>query len=197
MERLPDRISTPRLLLRLWRPEDVPALRAAIEASLEHLRPWMAWIRHEPLSDDQRIELINSGNEVWESGGDASYGVFRDGAVVGACGLHRRQGPDALHLGYWIHADHLRNGYAVELAGALTSAAFGVDGIERVEIHHDKANVRSGAVPRSLGFAPGPEERDQVEAPGELGVDCTWSISRLAWITRQPPMPRSVGDEAE
>ncbi len=86
-----------------------------------------------------------------------------------------------MEIGYWIHARHVRTGYATELVRGLTSAAFDVDGIERVEIHHDKANVRSSAVPRSLGFAPGPEAPDDVRAPGEVGIDCTWSISRADW----------------
>ena len=88
VDQLPSQVVTPRLLLRLWRPEDVPGLGAAIEASIEHLRPWMAWIRHEPLSDDERTQLINSGNEEWRNGGEANYGVFHDGVVVGGCGLH-------------------------------------------------------------------------------------------------------------
>ena len=36
--------------------------------------------------------------------------------------------------------------------GALTDAAFALDGIERVEIHCDEANLRSAAVPRRLGY---------------------------------------------
>ena len=53
-----------------------------------------------------------------------------------------------LEIGYWVHVDHLQKGYATEMARILTSAAFTVPGIERVEIHHDKANTRSGAIPR-------------------------------------------------
>ena len=61
-----------------------------------------------------------------------------------------------------------RQGYAVETAHALTAAAFDVPEVERVEIHHDEANVRSCAVPRSLGFTPGPERPDGISSPGRL-----------------------------
>jgi ribosomal-protein-serine acetyltransferase len=178
---LPSEIVTPRLLLRLWRPDDAAALGAAIKASYEHLRPWLSWIRFEPLSDEDRVRLINSGRADWQNGGDANYGAVRDGVIVGGCGLHHRQGPGVLDLGYWIHVDHTGQGYAVEMARALTAAAFDMHGIERVEIHHDKANVASRAVPRSLGFTAGPEQPDGVESPGESGIDCSWSISRTAW----------------
>jgi len=193
VDRLPSEIVTPRLSIRLWQPADVPALRVAIEGSSDHLRPWLAWVRFEPLSDENRIGLIESGLEAWRNGGDASYGVFHDGVVVGACGLHHRQGPDIVDLGYWIHADHIGQGYAVEMAGALTAAAFDVPGTEYVEIHHDKANVRSRAVPRSLGFVPGPETPDGVHSPAEAGVDCSWSISRTEWERRETP-PDTAGD---
>ncbi len=194
MDRLPDEIATPRLVLRRWRIEDVPALGAAILASLDHLRPWMAWASLEPLSDDDRVELIGSWDRQWADSGDAVYGVFRAGAVVGGCGLHRRRGPDTLEIGYWVHAGHLRQGYASELAAGLTTAAFAIDGIDRVEIHHDKANEASGGVPRSLGFTRGAEEPDEVEAPSEVGIDCTWSMGRDDWAAGQSGAVSSGGD---
>ncbi|MDC3402521.1 GNAT family N-acetyltransferase [bacterium] len=184
MRRLPDEIVTERLRLRLWCSEDVPALRTAIEASLDHLRPWLAWVPFEPVSDEDRARFILASNEDWEQGGDAAFGVFRDGVVIGGCGLHHRWGPTTLDLGYWIHVAHIGQGYAQELARGLTEAAFGVEGIDRVEIHHDKANERSRAVPLGLGFVRGLEQPDDVGAPAEMGIDCTWSISRSEWIAR-------------
>lgn len=185
VSRLPSEIVTPRLLLRLWRPDDVTALSDAIGASIEHLRPWLAWTRFEPLSDADRVDLINSGRADWEQGGDANYGAFRNDVVIGGCGLHHRQGRGTLDLGYWVHVDHVGRGYSVEMARGLTSAAFSIPGVEHVEIHHDKANTRSRAVPRSLGFVAGPERSDGVHAGGEAGIDCSWRISRSEWEARE------------
>ena len=56
-----------------------------------------------------------------------------------------------------------------------------MSGIERVEIHHDKANTASGAVPRRLGFRFAGERPDGAQAPAELGIDCTWAVSRADW----------------
>ena len=182
MSPLPDEVRTPRLLLRRWRVDDAPVLNAAVAESLEHLRPWMAWIAVEPMSLEDRRQLIGGWDDDRDDG-DAVYGVFADGEVVGGCGLHRRRGPGVLEIGYWIHVDHLRRGYATELARGLTTAAFTVEGVERVEIHHDKANEWSGAVPRALGFERGPEVPDEIAAPAEVGIDCTWSVDRSAWST--------------
>jgi RimJ/RimL family protein N-acetyltransferase len=63
----------------------------------------------------------------------------------------------------------------------LIDAAFSVPGIDRVEIHHDKANQASAGVPRKLGFRWLGEESDEPEAPAEVGIECRWRMDRDAW----------------
>ena len=70
------------------------------------------------------------------------------------------------------------------MSEALTHLGFGVDEIERVEIHHDKANVASAGVPRGLGFELVTESPDEISAPGEIGIDCAWVVTRDAWARR-------------
>jgi ribosomal-protein-serine acetyltransferase len=64
---------------------------------------------------------------------------------------------------------------------ALTDAAFTVPAIDVVEIHHDRANLRSAVIPRRLGFTFVGEQPDVVSAPGEAGIDCTWRTTRMTW----------------
>jgi ribosomal-protein-serine acetyltransferase len=176
VERLPETIDAEGLLLRRWRVEDAEALNRAVAESLEHLRPWMGWTAQEPLSMQKRRDLIVEWEREWEAGGDCTIGVFREGEVVGGCGLHRRRGPSTLELGYWTHVDFLRQGIATRVAAALGEAALAVPGIEQVEIHHDRANEASAAVPRRLGYEFAGETPDQPEAPAEIGIDCTWRL---------------------
>lgn len=182
---LPDELWGTRVTLRRWRPGDVAIVRAAIEASIEHLRPWMAWIAHEPMADEDRRGLIDRWDADWRAGGDAVFGVFLGDAVVGGCGLHRRRGPETLEVGYWIHADHVRQGFATEIARVLTDAALSVPGITRVEIHHDAANVASRGVPEALGYRFDGDTPTTPVAPGEVGIDVCWSITTENW--RQHP----------
>ena len=184
MPRLPELHATPRLLLRTWKEEDAGALSSAVSESLHHLRPWMPWAASEPLPLADRRRLIAEWDQAWQSGDEAVYGVFLDGAVIGGCGLHARRGPCVLEIGYWIHVDFLRRGYATELSAALTGLAFGLDDIERVELHHDRANVASRGVPVALGYELVTERPDPVTAPGEEGVDCTWVMTRGRWRER-------------
>lgn len=171
-------------MLRQWAEEDSAALGEAIEASAEHLTPWMAWMADEPKPPEVRAEMIRQWRADWDQGGDVVLGVFLDGAPIGGTGLHRRLGPRALEIGYWIHAHHTRHGYATELSAALTDAAFEIDGIDRVEIHHDKANVASAGVPRRLGFTKVEEIPSQPTAPAHVGVDVIWAVTREQWEKR-------------
>jgi RimJ/RimL family protein N-acetyltransferase len=97
--------------------------------------------------------------------------------------LHRRLGPGALEIGYWTHPKFLRRGIASAAARLLTDAAFALPAIEYVEIHHDKANLASRGVPERLGYEFIGERPDATAAPAELGVDCTWRMSRERWLT--------------
>lgn len=178
---LPDTIRTARLTLRLWTPDDAEALSAAVMTSIEHLRPWMPWVASEPITLAQRVALIEHWREEWERDGDLVIGAFLNGDVVGSSGLHRRRGPGVLEIGYWVHVDHIKQGIATEVADALTTASFTVAGIERVEIHHDKANAASAGVPRRLGYTLVDEKPDEITSPGEVGIDCRWQITRDEW----------------
>ncbi len=185
MEALPARIETERLVLRTWTSDDAEALAAAITDNIEHLRPWMPWIGSEPLALEDRRKLIAEWDAKWRAGEDTIYGVFHDGAVVGGTGLHRRIGPGALEIGYWIHVAYTRRGFATELSAALTDVAFSTADIDRVEIHHDKDNVASGGVPRVLGYSNVYDVPAKAEAPSESGVQCVWAVTRPEWEARR------------
>ena len=153
----------------------------------------MSWIEFEPLSDRDRIELIRRWEDDWKAGQEVVFGAFVGDQVVGGCGFHRRAGPKTLEIGYWVHVDHLRQGYATEMARILTSAAFTVPDIERVEIHHDKANTRSGAIPEALVYNFDGESQVKPHAPATIGLDVAWSMTENEW---QASSSRSLQDHA-
>lgn len=181
--RLPELVETERLQLRRWHVEDAPLLSAAVEASVDHLRPWMWWAADEPVTPRARRDVLTSMMRDWETGGDVTYAVLLGGEVIGSSGLHRRGGPEVLEIGYWIHVAHIGRGYATELAAGLTTAALTVAGVERVEIHHDRNNVRSEAIPKRLGFERVGEQDDGIRAPAEAGISCIWAVDRGDWAS--------------
>lgn len=174
---LPDApILTERLVLRPWDEGDVDAMGAAITASLDHLRPWMPWIADEPLDRAGRLDIIERFRKEREAGESLGLGIFLDdGTVVGGTGLHTRVGPGGLEIGYWVHVDHVGRGIATEAAGALTRLGLGLDGIDRIEIHHDVRNHASGRVPAKLGFTRIGEIEVEPTAPAESGIRVVWA----------------------
>ena len=149
---VPYRVVTDRLELRCWAPSDAPRLKAAIDANVEHLRGFMPWAYDEPTPVAEMAERLRGFRAAFDRDEDYIYGIWHDGEVAGGCGFHRRVGPGALEIGYWIRRERTRLGLATEMASALTRAAFEVCGAERVEIHVDPRNVASLGVPRRLGF---------------------------------------------
>jgi len=149
------RIVTPRLVVRCWDPRDAPLLKDAIDSSLDHLRPWMPWARHEPQTLAEKVELLREFRGQFDVGADSIYGIFDAGEerVLGGTGLHPRIGPGGLEIGYWIRADAAGNGLATESTAALTRVAFDVAGVERVEIRCSPENHASAAIPRKLGYS--------------------------------------------
>jgi RimJ/RimL family protein N-acetyltransferase len=50
-----------------------------------------------------------------------------------------------------------------------------------VEIRHDQGNLASAAVPATLGYEHVETCRDTTEAPGEIGIEWRWRMSRAGW----------------
>jgi RimJ/RimL family protein N-acetyltransferase len=163
--------------LRRWRASEDTArtLAQAVTESLPELRPWMPWATPGYGVAEAR-EYLASCEQNWESGQEWNYAILADGELAGGTGLMPRIGPGGLEIGYWVHSAYRRQGLATAASAALCRAAFGLPGIDRVEIHHDVRNVASGGIPRKLGFTevgtqPGPE-------PGV--TDLVWRLDRAA-----------------
>jgi RimJ/RimL family protein N-acetyltransferase len=166
----PYAIHTERLVLRCWEPADAPALKEAVDSSLDHLRPWMPWAAHEPQTVEEKVALLRRFRGSFDLDQDYVYGVFdlQEATVVGGTGLHTRIGDGALEIGYWIRASRIGEGLATELTAALTRVAFEVCAVDRVEIRVDPVNERSARVPRKLGFVEEATLRRRLE-PWEDG----------------------------
>ena len=161
------------VVLRRHGPADVDALHLAIEESRDHLRPFM------PFADQARVDtagFVELSASQWDEGTSFNYLITdaTDGDVLGGCGIHRRVGPDAAEIGYWLRATATGRGVVTASAAALTDAGLALDGVERMEIHCDEANVRSAAVARRLGYRLDRIQPDAITSPGELGRMMIW-----------------------
>jgi RimJ/RimL family protein N-acetyltransferase len=144
--------------LRRWRAADAAALHRVVNDSLDHLAAWLPWAAGG-YSEADAVEFLRSSHNEWRDGEAFNYAsVTADNEIVGSCGLMSRIGPDGLEIGYWIGKRYTGRGLATRAAALLTDEAFRI-GAVRVEIKHLPGNLRSGAVPRRLGFTSiGPDD---------------------------------------
>jgi RimJ/RimL family protein N-acetyltransferase len=179
----PRRIETENLVLRAWRASDAPLLRHAIDSSLDHLRAWMPWAMNEPASLEDTFARLAGYAAKFDAGEDFVYGIFNrdETSVLGGTGLHPRIAADGLEIGYWIRADQVRRGFAVEAARALTEAGLAVPDVVRIQIHCDPANVVSRRIPERLGYRLIEHRSDDTIDPRGLPRDT------VVYERRDPP----------
>jgi RimJ/RimL family protein N-acetyltransferase len=159
-------------------------LLEAVNASLDHLAPWMVWAQ-EPATGASIGAFLRDAVSGFDAGTDFGFAiVVRDEAkeaerLVGGCGLHPRLGPGALEIGYWVHVGHVRRGVARAAAMALRDEALAM-GMDRVEIHCDERNTASAAVARSAGFEHVATEHRPARTPSESDREMIWVSTRRA-----------------
>ena len=148
------RVVTPRLVIRCYDPADASLMKAAVDTSLDHLRPWMPWAARYPQPMGDMIEMLRRFRGQFDLGQDWIMGIFdRDETrLIGGTGLHPRGGEGSREIGYWIRADEVNRGYATETAAALTRVGFEIEKLRRVGIHCVVENTRSAAIPPKLGY---------------------------------------------
>jgi RimJ/RimL family protein N-acetyltransferase len=162
--------------LRRWRESDATALHQVVQESLEHLRPWMAWVA-DGYSMTDATNFLAATEDEWARGIGFNYAIFASGRLAGAASLMARIGPGGLEIGYWLHPAHVGRGVATMTASLLVTEAFRA-GADRVEIVTDVANFRSAAIPKRLGFTEVTRRPPQEPVtPGEDGLDIVWRLT--------------------
>ena len=185
------RVETPRLLIRAYTLDDVPAVFEAVNASRDSLIPWMPWAAtdHRELAGTAQYissQIVAAGDTQKLAGEGAlkgiGVGIFeQDGAFVGATGFHDvRPSTASAETGYWIRADRHGRGYCTEaiahwLSWLLTPHAAGGLGLARVRIYCSSENKASQRIPEKLGLKQEVHQRADYHVPG-VGV-----TDRLGW----------------
>jgi RimJ/RimL family protein N-acetyltransferase len=159
---------------------DAGHVARAVGESLEHLGPWMPWATVLAANESLQADRLRGLAGAWTTETDHIFelrladGWPQDRSVIGALGMHRRAGPGAIELGYWLHVDYSGRGLMTTAVAAATAVALGLAGVNRVEIHTDEANARSAAIPARLGYRLVRVDPRAPEAPGEVGRLQIW-----------------------
>jgi RimJ/RimL family protein N-acetyltransferase len=146
-------LTTPRLLLRTWRRDDLPAF-AALNVDPEVVE----FLGGAPLPSAESDGIAEYAEELWAAEGLGLLAVERraDGAFLGFTGLHRLWDwyPDDIEIAWRFAREHWGHGFATEAAEAWLAHGFATRGLDRVISVTDRepANARSLAVMRRLGM---------------------------------------------
>ncbi len=186
-EDVPERLETPRLIVRMPRRSDAAALNAAVLESIDELRPTMPWAQTPPSlaqsdADCRRMQAKFLLREdltmfAFERESDGSEGRF-----VGGTGLHRIDWwVRRFEVGYWCRSSRRGRGLVSEAVQALTDLAFEHLHARRVEVRMDDINERSWRVAERCGFAlEGVLRSDTLSTDGELRDTRVYALTRPA-----------------
>lgn len=184
------RIETERLVIRCYQPSDAHLLWQSVNESIEHLRPWMPWIKNEPEDVPAKLERIRKMRANFDNDIDYTFGIFdkEEQILIGSTGFHNRVGEDAREIGYWINVNQVHNGYATEAVRALTKVAFSIENWARIEIHCDSRNTDSFNIPQKLGY--------QLEATlkGRFKDEMDIPRDKMVWTLFREEFPKTRCD---
>lgn len=189
LEFVPDRIETPRLIIRSARAADAPAMNAAIVESIDALRPYVPWAAKgvpslvQTEADCRRFQARFLLRE------DLTMAIFErdangdEGAYIGGTGLHRIDwAVRRFEIGYWCRSSRVGEGFVGEAVEALTRCAFEQLRALRVELRVDEANERSWRVAERAGYLLEGVLRSQSLAPsGEPRDLRVYAKTRATW----------------
>jgi RimJ/RimL family protein N-acetyltransferase len=172
-------LTTPRLLLRTFRRDDLPRY-AALNADPEVVR-----YLGGPLTREDSDEIAAWAQELYAREGLGLLAVERrqDGAFLGMCGLHHLHSyPNDVEVAWRLAREHWGQGYATEAATGWLDHAFGALGLSRVISITEPPNLRSLAVMRRLGMVF--DHQAEVEEDGVVFQAVVYAITDAQWRSR-------------
>jgi RimJ/RimL family protein N-acetyltransferase len=175
-------LTTPRLLLRTFRLDDLPAY-AAINADPEVMR-----YIGGPMTKHDSDEIAEWAQQCYDDEGIGLLAIERreDGRFLGMTGVsHEDWYPDDIQLGWRLAREHWGHGYATEAASAWLGHALGHLGYRRVLAVADVPNLRSRRVMERLGMSIDHEADLVIDGASVSAV--IYVMSAHDWAVRDTP----------
>jgi RimJ/RimL family protein N-acetyltransferase len=189
LREIPESFETQRLLIRVPRAGDGPALNEAVLESFEELRLWMPWARERP-SVERSEENSRRAYSQFLVREDITLRLIhkQTGLFLGSSGLHPRnwQVP-SFEIGYWCRTRFERQGYITEAVRGILKFGFETVGARRIQVHCDSSNHRSIRVAERVGMKREGEMRNyQVGVDGMLRDELIFAMTDADWRGQSP-----------
>jgi RimJ/RimL family protein N-acetyltransferase len=169
-------LQTSRLTLRPLVPADAPDY-AAMRYHPE-VTKWLMPVDGDPV--EAALGTIGRFADQWAERGYSPWAIFRDGRLIGHCGLNHVAEFDATEVLWALHPDGWGRGYATEAATAAVEFGFGPVGLDTIFAITLPDNLASQAVVKRLGMGY------RRNAPYRGFEVRYFDITREAWASRAP-----------
>ena len=180
-ERLPDRLETERLVLRVRTvadAEDIFDYASQPEVSYPAGFPPVKTLEDEIYYLEHILPERNQKENL-----PAGYGIVVKGTdkIVGSVDFNHRHEDDVLELGYILHPDYWGRGYVSEAARVLIDLAFKELNLHKIELSCFGYNLQSQRVAEKLGFTLEARIRDRKDAQGNRCDGLIYGLLRSEW----------------
>jgi RimJ/RimL family protein N-acetyltransferase len=142
-------ITTERLELRRFRPEDAEAFSAY--RSVPEVAQYQSWTAPFSL-DEARTTVARFADGDPSRPGWFQYAIALDGLLIGDIGLNTFDNLMQADIGYTLAPAYQGRGYATEAVGRLLEHLFVERDLHRVSAEVDARNVASARLLERLGF---------------------------------------------
>lgn len=174
-------IETERCLLRIVDRADFPHVWSATRH--KGFNDGMTW---DPPSKMEELEEPYQRNiKSWREGFEYSFAIDdkATGEFIGRVGIRKEKPRSTWSIGYWIHPDKQRKGYAKECAAAIVSFGFNNLNAKTITSAHAVWNHASKRVIESLGMRFVGENPKGFIKNGETVAEYEYEINRKDWNT--------------
>ena len=137
---IPEKIETPRLLIRRLRYEDAEKI-FYVYASKKEPTHFVSWATHQSIQDTRKF--LNYAITGWEKGIDYSFGIQlkENQRFIGSFGLLHDQGK--IQFGYILGPHHWGHGFATEACQQMMMIVNALPEVYRIGTFVDAENIAS------------------------------------------------------
>jgi ribosomal-protein-serine acetyltransferase len=159
---VPHKLTTPRLVLRRWQPDDAACLAPILAENWDHLGPWLPIHVAKPAPIPELEARLAGFSAEFDADLKWRYGMYSadERELLGEVDMFPRDPNgrvayaecDRAEIGYWVRSDLAGRGLVTEGVRRMLDLAASLPRVERVEIRCDARNKPSAAIPVRLGF---------------------------------------------
>jgi RimJ/RimL family protein N-acetyltransferase len=179
-----DRLTSPRLIQRRFRPEDLDTFVAyRSDPNVARFQSWENFTRAEGVQfiSEMAAQHPDTPGQWFQ----IAIELRETGEMIGDCAVHAlADAPQEAEIGFTLAPRFQGQGYAAEAVACLLRYLFGPRRKRRLLAITDVRNAPSLAVLERLGFSRDPAPREPIWFKDELCQECLYILEHDAWRRR-------------